>query len=659
MSATDFLACTQVASPEPAAPAAAAPVAQVARAKSDSLLSAMLDPAGRNWSAVLALLLLCGALFFHGLNLGELYRTESLRAIIGAEFLRSGNWVVPVLYGQPLLTKPPGMYAAIAAASTLQGEVTEWTARLPSALAATALVLLIYWYVARQAGRRAGLVAAAIMPCTFLWLDKACAAEIDMLQVAWVGAALLFFFRAVEDDAGTRRHGQAAMEVDAETRRGGDAGKGVDVAIAASPRRRVPASLFWLLSLLCVAGGVLTKWTAPVFFYAAVIPFLLWRRQLGLLFSWQHLLGAAIGAAVCLAWVGAVIQQVGWDVFYETVRAEALPRISPAHHVGNHQSVAQPVAQVGETLLHPLKLLAVNLPWSGFALLTLVPGFLSLWDERGKRLVQAFHCWTWPNLIVWSLLPDHATRHAFPLFPGITGLGAMTWIAFLTGRLPERLARVHVGLAVLSLLVFGVAAVGGGLAGLACLPAGVWWLVLFVVVAGLWCVREGFRARREARWGGLLTSMILTWVVLKLAVLHLTNPVRDGVIALHRPETPVLKSIVKLKERAPRSPKARAAWLARAVPRGQTLHVTRWYKDEGIAFYYGWPVVRLATWHSLPVGREPVYALLAPWECKELQERSDWDPTLKLQLKDQQGDPLVLVAVTRSASPIRHAAAGR
>src|SRR5262249_44904692 len=132
------------------------------------------------------LLVWCGCLFFYGLNAGELWRTESLRAIIGAEFLRSGNWVVPTLYGEPLFTKPPGMYAAIALMGWLFGGVTEWTARLPSALAATATVLLFFWYFQRHLGRRGGLVVAAVLPLSLMWLDKASTAEIDMLQVAWV-----------------------------------------------------------------------------------------------------------------------------------------------------------------------------------------------------------------------------------------------------------------------------------------------------------------------------------------------------------------------------------------------------------------------------------------------------------------------------------------
>src|ERR1700719_2704911 len=60
------------------------------------------------------LLTFIGFLSFYGLNAGEFYRTEGLRAIIAAEFLRSGNWIVPTLYGEPFFSKPPGMYAGIA-----------------------------------------------------------------------------------------------------------------------------------------------------------------------------------------------------------------------------------------------------------------------------------------------------------------------------------------------------------------------------------------------------------------------------------------------------------------------------------------------------------------------------------------------------------------
>src|SRR5579862_5142864 len=106
-----------------------------------------------------------------------------------------------MLYGEPLFTKPPGMYAAIAALSSPFGHVTEWTARLPSALAATASVFFFYFFLRHrfstsgklQAGRLA-LAGALILPTSLMWLDKASTAEIDMVQVFWVSAALICFF---------------------------------------------------------------------------------------------------------------------------------------------------------------------------------------------------------------------------------------------------------------------------------------------------------------------------------------------------------------------------------------------------------------------------------------------------------------------------------
>src|SRR4051812_8653215 len=192
--------------------------------------------------SVVSLILFCAFFFGYGIERSELYRTEGLRAIVAAEFVRSGNWVVPTLYGEPLLTKPPGMYAAIALASWPAGGVTTATARLPSAFAAGLTVLLFYRHFARALGRAAGLAAASLLPASWMWLERVPTAEIDMVQLAWVAAAVLFFLRALER---------------AETTRGRWAGWG-----------------WWQAALLCVAGGLLTKWTAPAFFYLTAIPLL-------------------------------------------------------------------------------------------------------------------------------------------------------------------------------------------------------------------------------------------------------------------------------------------------------------------------------------------------------------------------------------------------
>jgi 4-amino-4-deoxy-L-arabinose transferase-like glycosyltransferase len=510
---------------------------------------------------------LCIFLFFYGLSAGELYRTENLRAIIAAEFLRSGDWIVPRLYDEPLFTKPPGMYAAIAVVSWPFGGVTEWTARLPSAIAATITVFLFYWYFSRQLGRSAGLIAASILPLSVMWLDKAPSAEIDMLQVMWVTAAILFFLRAIEPKG------------IADCRWG-----------------------WWLASLLCVAGGVLTKWTAPVFFYASVIT-LLWRRgQLSLLRSRYHLVSAAVAACLCLAWVAAAVYRTGWDEFYGTVSREAFQRLWPPDHY-EAQKLLAPQHDHSYypwklTILHPFKLWAMNLPWSAFALATLWPGFARPWDERGRQLLQAMHCWVWPNLIFWSIIPEHASRHSLPLFPGIAGLAAMVWIALLEGKLrlvgwvessrpTARLVGLEVSThpTILTTLRWRIARIK---------PA------------------------------NALIALVVCWLIAKLVFVHAVIPARNPA----------------------RAPKAKGEEIAALVPPGKPLYLFH-LKDEGIMFYYtrqrspdAPAVKRLGSPEQLPSCGEPVYCILSEMEWQEMKSRR---PAVDLlHLEDEQKAPIVL-----------------
>jgi 4-amino-4-deoxy-L-arabinose transferase-like glycosyltransferase len=360
----------------------------------------LVRPTESSGACIAILLCVSLVLFYYGLGTAELWRTESLRAIIAQQMLESGNWIVPRLYGEPLFTKPPGMYAAIALCSLPFGRVTEFTARLPSALAATACVLLFWWYFKRQLGRVGGLAAALILPMSLMWIDKASSAEIDTLQVFWVTASLLFFLRATEDDTG----GSASFA-------------------------------WWLAAQLCVAGGFLTKWTAPEFFYGTAIPFLWWRGELRRLWSWQHLASLGLAAAVCLAWVGAAVHLEGWELLWATVRREGGDRLIPEHG-------GRPYPWL-ETLIHPAKLLVTMLPWSALALLTLRSSFLRMWEGRERRLLQAMHCWVWPQVLFWSLPTEHTPRHSFPLFPGMAGLAAMVWFAWHDGRLKWSRPRIR------------------------------------------------------------------------------------------------------------------------------------------------------------------------------------------------------------------------
>ena len=81
--------------------------------------------------------------------------------------------------------------------------------------------------------------------------------------------------------------------------------------------------------------------------------------------------------------------------------------------------------------LYPLAVFAAHLPVSAFALLTFRRSFWAQWDDRGRLLLQLLHCWTWPNLLFWTLVPNHNVRYALPLSAGLMGLGVMGLWAWL------------------------------------------------------------------------------------------------------------------------------------------------------------------------------------------------------------------------------------
>jgi 4-amino-4-deoxy-L-arabinose transferase-like glycosyltransferase len=228
-----------------------------------------------------------------------------------------------------------------------------------------------------------------------MWFERVPSAEIDMVQLAWVVGSLYCFYRAYVGE-----------EIQGSTK---------------------APMVWWIAALLCVAGGLLTKWTAPIFFYATTIPFVWWRDRLRLLFTTAHLTGLAVAVALVSLWIAAVVWCVGWGRLYDTVCQEALPKFLPGQRERGYPWL--------EIIQLPARVLVGSLPWTGFALLTLNPKVSRDWSQDAKRLLAFFHCWLWPNLLFWSLAPNHAPRHSFPLSPAIAGLATLVLVATLSKQL--------------------------------------------------------------------------------------------------------------------------------------------------------------------------------------------------------------------------------
>jgi len=286
------------------------------------------------------------------LGSGGLTMTEGHRAIPAWEMMESGEWLVPHLFGQPYLRKPPGMVWAIAASSMVFGQ-TAFAARMVSAVAATLMALVAAGFAGRWFGKRwmvVGGLAQALMPVMWAWGR---AAEIEALHA--LGAQLVMF--GIIDLARTRRS------------KGG-----------------------WI-GFVCIPIGVLVAGLAKGPSAGPCV--------IGALLGTSMVYGVRSGLGNWRVWVSLVVSMaaLGWLFVRIAARASVLE--------------AEPITQsVGAFLWEPGRLVQVlTLPFAAWvSALPASLGFLFVWgpnarrecvDEQSRQDLQTARAlgWTWIGAI--------------------------------------------------------------------------------------------------------------------------------------------------------------------------------------------------------------------------------------------------------------------
>jgi len=167
--------------------------------------SSSVEPAG-GWRRDVAWLTLALALFF-GLALGAraLWRPDEGRYVeIPREMVATGDWVTPRLNGVKYFEKPPLFYWLEAGAIHLFG-LREWAMRLVPALFALLGCLAVYGAGRRLFGRRAGLLAAAVLATSPLYYFLGNAITLDMAVSVLLTVGLLALLVALEEPEGPLR----------------------------------------------------------------------------------------------------------------------------------------------------------------------------------------------------------------------------------------------------------------------------------------------------------------------------------------------------------------------------------------------------------------------------------------------------------------------
>ncbi len=454
-------------------------------------------------------------LVFVRLGATDLWPPDEPRYALVAEELRAMDHgakglVLLHLHGEPYTQKPPLFYWLAAAAGAPLGRVTEFAARLPSALASIATVAATIALGTLCFGRSTGTLAGLLLATTFDWSYRARTVQLDTLLALFETTALLAFWRI-----------EAAR----------------NAPPASGPHARVDArrrNLVWLHGSLALA--VLSKgpigWVMPLL---AITAYLGWERRLRDLRGLLPLWGLALSILPGLVWITVAVSLGPPGFFHEAVVDNLFGR-----------------AVQGTTHAQPFYYYLEKFPLDLFPWLLLLP--VTAWAARralasgaapdDRRPWRFLLAWIVTSVLFFSLVSGKRLRYLLPIEAAFALLFAATlrvWIA-QSPRAPRVLA---IGAAALGI---GALAAIGALGGRspffdALLGSGIGFALVAIIAATslcwMWLVRRD--AATEACIA-LLAACVFTVQMLAHAVVmpaldteNSPRPIAEAAAALTRP----------------------------------------------------------------------------------------------------------------------------
>jgi 4-amino-4-deoxy-L-arabinose transferase-like glycosyltransferase len=321
------------------------------------------------------LLVVLAAAWLGSLTFRPLYKPDEARyGEISREMAQSGDWVTPRLNGFKYFEKPPLQYWATAAAFKIFGE-HDWTARLWTALTALAGIALGFFAGNRLFGPPAGMLAAALLAGSPLYVMYGQFNALDMGVSFFLSAAIFAF--ATGQQAGERAR-----------------------------RRWTLAG--WAACALAVLSKGLIGIVLPV---AAVALYILLRRDWQLLRRLELLRGGALFLAIVTPWVVAVSRANPEFLYFFFVQEHWLRFTTKMHQR------AQPV-----WYFIPILLFGVA-PWL-FAALAGWTSSLRRPRDRAFSPGLFLALWALVVFVFFSVSGSKLPGYILPLFPALAVLAA-------------------------------------------------------------------------------------------------------------------------------------------------------------------------------------------------------------------------------------------
>ncbi len=267
----------------------------------------------RWWSSMDLLLLFALGLCIYTPGLGNVTlfdRDEPRFATAAREMIQNHDYLIPHFNGALRPDKPPLLYWLMDASYWIFGQANELSARIPSAIAGTLTLLVVYLMVALRFGTFTARYAALILGTCTVFVIESRLATADATQLFFIAVCMACAWQAWDTadtpDSRSRHLPRTDFLLDRKTEE--RTGPFVIDHLSKSARRRMPlilALLFWV----ALAGGALTKGVPLIFVFVPMITLSIatgnlamqlrnWRKHLRV--SNARFVIAALIAAVCV-----------------------------------------------------------------------------------------------------------------------------------------------------------------------------------------------------------------------------------------------------------------------------------------------------------------------------------------------------------------------
>lgn len=146
--------------------------------------------------ALCLMFLLAAFMLIPFIGLSDFYsKGEPREAVVAMSMLNEGNWILPINNGSDIAYKPPLFHWLIALFSLPAGHVSEYTSRLPSALALIILTVSTFGFFMRRKGALNASIAAMLLLTSFEVLRAGMACRVDMLLTMFIVGALYLLYK--------------------------------------------------------------------------------------------------------------------------------------------------------------------------------------------------------------------------------------------------------------------------------------------------------------------------------------------------------------------------------------------------------------------------------------------------------------------------------